>query len=62
MPQYVPSVTDDDVDRIVRRDYPAELHNAIQRLIQAVEVREKPRVVRALCSGSSACRRTRRSA
>lgn len=45
MSQYHPSVSDQDVERIVRRDYPDELHSAIRQLIQAVEVREKPRVV-----------------
>jgi hypothetical protein len=43
--QYVPDVTDTDVERIVRRDYPAELQAAIQDLIRGVEVLEKPRVV-----------------
>src|SRR5262245_22483965 len=45
MSQYVPSVSDQDVERIVRRDYPAELHVDIHRMIRDVEVREKPRVI-----------------
>jgi hypothetical protein len=45
--QYVPDVTEADVERIVRRDYAPQLQVAIQDLIRAVEVREKPRVVMA---------------
>lgn len=45
MAQYVPSVSEQDVDRIVRRDYPTDLHAAIHEMIRAVEVWEKPRVV-----------------
>lgn len=47
MGQYVPEVTDADVERIVRRDYAPELQAAIRDLIRSVEVREKPRVVMA---------------
>ena len=43
--QPTPTVDDRDVERIVRRDYPAEAVNSIFELIAAVEVREKPRVV-----------------
>jgi hypothetical protein len=45
MAQYVPTVTEHDVDRVVGRDYPAELHTAIHQLIQGVAVREKCRVI-----------------
>lgn len=45
MAQYVPDVTEADVERIVRRDYPPEQQVVIQDLIRGVEVREKPRVV-----------------
>lgn len=45
MAQYVPDVTEADVERIVRRDYAQELQAAIQDLIRGVEVREKPRVI-----------------
>lgn len=34
-----------DLDRIVRREYPSELHRAIHEMIGSVEVREKARVV-----------------
>lgn len=43
--QPTPSVNEDDVVRIVRRDYPAGAFEEIMALIAAVEVREKPRVV-----------------
>src|SRR5262245_38609688 len=45
MPQYVPEVTEADVERVVRRDYPAAIRAAIHERIRGVEVREKPRVV-----------------
>ena len=45
MRQPTPSVTEDDVERIVRRDYPATVADEILELIATVEVREKPRVV-----------------
>jgi hypothetical protein len=45
MAQFVPAISDLDVDRVVRRDYPAELHVAIHQMIRDVEVREKPRVI-----------------
>ena len=45
MPQYHPDVTDADVERIVKRDYPPALHAAIFEMIRGVEVREKPRVM-----------------
>jgi len=43
--QPTPSVTERDVERIVRRDYPPHLVDEILVLIETVEVREKPRVV-----------------
>ena len=45
--QYVPSVTESDIERIVRRDYPSELHAVIHEMIRGTEVREKPRVIMA---------------
>lgn len=45
MAQYVPDVSAGDIERIVRRDYPSELHGAIQETIRGVEVREKARVI-----------------
>jgi hypothetical protein len=43
--QPTPSVTDQDVHRIVRRDYPATALEEIFALIAQVDVREKPRVI-----------------
>ena len=47
MGQYVPDVSDADIERIVRRDYPPELHSVIHQMIGGIEVREKPRVIMA---------------
>lgn len=44
-PQPTPAVDDADVDRIVRRDYDANLVDDILALIAATDVREKARVV-----------------
>jgi len=43
--QPAPDVDMQDVERIVRRDYPADLADTILKDIAAVEVREKARVV-----------------
>ena len=43
--QPTPTVDERDVERVVRRDYPADAVDSILTLIAAVEVREKPRVV-----------------
>jgi hypothetical protein len=43
--QPTPSVIEDDVERIVRRDYPASVVGEILELIATVRVQEKPRVV-----------------
>lgn len=45
VPQYVPSVSERDIERIVQRDYPSDLHAAIHEMIRGIEVREKPRVI-----------------
>lgn len=45
MAQYVPDVSEGDIERIVRRDFSAEAHGAIHEMIRGVEVREKTRVV-----------------
>ena len=45
MAQYIPDVTEADVGRVVRRDYPPQIQPVIEELIRAVEVREKTRVV-----------------
>lgn len=43
--QYVPDVSERDVQRVVERDFPADAHDAIHEIIRGVEVREKARVV-----------------
>ena len=43
--QHTPEVSDEDVDRIVKRDYPHRDIDSIHQLIAKVDVREKARVV-----------------
>ena len=43
--QPTPTVTDEDVDRVLCRDYPADCLDEIRARIAAVEVREKPRAI-----------------
>jgi hypothetical protein len=45
MAQYIPDVSDHDVERIVERDFPADAQDAIHEMIRGLEVREKTRVV-----------------
>ena len=45
MEQFVPQVSDADVERIIQRDFPQDEHEEIRALIRPLEVREKPRVV-----------------
>jgi hypothetical protein len=45
--QYLPDVRDSDIERIVQRDYPADLRAAIHEMIRSIEVVEKPRVIMA---------------
>ena len=45
MAQYVPTVSESDIERIVRRDYSSDLHPAIREMIRGVDVREKARVI-----------------
>ena len=47
MTQHIPEVTEADIDRIVRRDYPPEFHDEIHERIRAVEVIDKTRVIMA---------------
>ncbi len=42
--QHTPTVSEDDVKRIVNRDYPSDSREEIFRLIDALVVQEKPRV------------------
>jgi hypothetical protein len=43
--QYVPTVSESDIERLVRRDYPSDVHAAIHEMIRDIEVREKVRVI-----------------
>ena len=43
--QYVPEVGHEDVERILRRDFPVEAQDELRQLIEVVEVGEKDRVV-----------------
>jgi len=45
MEQFVPTVSESDVDRVIRRDLPPEAQEEIWTIIRAVEVSEKPRVI-----------------
>ena len=45
MSQFVPQVSEEDIERVLRRDFPAEHHQELWEMIQRVEVREKPRVI-----------------
>jgi len=47
VPQFIPSVSDADILRIVARDFAADQHPSILEMIRSVTVREKPRVVAA---------------
>ena len=58
MPQYVPDVTEADIERVLLRDYAPEVHDTIREMIRGIEMREKARVVR---SRSASSRRTRAS-
>lgn len=53
MAQYVPTVSESDIERIVRRDYSSEVHPAIHEMIQGVEVIEKARVILACLKNSN---------
>ena len=47
MPHFIPTVTEQDVERILQRDFPEEHHGRIRELIEKIEVTEKWRVVAA---------------
>jgi hypothetical protein len=44
MQQFVPNVSEEDVDRILKRDFPAEQKELLQ-IIQQIQVTERSRVV-----------------
>ncbi len=45
MEQFIPKVSENDAKRILKREFPVELHDEINKLIAKVTVREKLRVV-----------------
>ena len=45
MEQFVPTVSESDVERVLRRDLPPEAQEEIRMIIRAIEVIEKPRVI-----------------
>jgi hypothetical protein len=60
MGQFIPTVTEADVERILKRDFPAELHGEMMELFSQVDVREKPRVLVACMKNASGdCARLR---
>ena len=54
MEQFVPDVSESDVERVIQRDFPQDQQEDIRGLIRQLEVREKPRVVLA-CLKNSGC-------
>lgn len=52
MNQFVPQVSDSDVERIIRRDHPVEEQEDIREIIRQLEVSEKPRIVLACLKNS----------
>ena len=47
MSQYTPTVTDEDVERLLKRDYLHETHDEIRSLFISVTIRERLRVIAA---------------
>ncbi len=52
MEQFIPQVSDSDVERIIKRDLPMEEQEGIRVIMGQLEVREKPRVVLACLKNS----------
>ena len=45
MDQFIPQVTQEDIERVLQRDFSAEHWREIREMIQKVRVREKDRVM-----------------
>jgi hypothetical protein len=45
MDQFAPQVSQDDVERVLERDFPVEHWQELREMIQRVHVREKDRVI-----------------
>ena len=52
MDQFVPHVSESDVERIIQRELPLEEQEGIREIIRRLEVREKARVVLACLKNS----------
>lgn len=52
MDQFVPDVSENDITRVVGRDFSAGVHDVIYEMIRRLEVREKTRVVLACLKNS----------
>lgn len=52
MEQFVPHVSESDVERIIQRELPVEERDGIREVIRRLEVREKARVVIACLKNS----------
>jgi len=52
MDQFVPEVTEADIERIIKRDFPLEEQENVPSIIRELEVGEKPRVVLACLKNS----------
>lgn len=52
MDQFTPTVSESDVERVIKRDLPPERQEEIRTIIRDLEVREKPRVVLACIKSS----------
>jgi len=52
MEQFVPHVSDSDVERIIKRDLPVDEQDRIRVIIRGLEVREKTRVLLACLKNS----------
>ena len=45
MAQFVPQVSQEDIQRVLQRDFPVEHWQELREMIQLVQVREKDRVI-----------------
>lgn len=52
MREFAPQVRHEDIERVLRRDFPAEHHDELRALIDALQVIEKDRVVLACMKNS----------
>jgi hypothetical protein len=53
MKQFIPQVSDLDVERVIKRDLPIKEQEEIRKIVRQIEVREKPRVILACLKNSA---------